>query len=294
MPYVDRCSSNFLTNPATYDYKKNDFSHLAGWVPASAGKATTPSPQQEVLYCWGCHSNAGTGALRNPGALTFTYTNKATVTYPDISGSNVCMACHTGRETGDSIKNDPDADGIRSFLNSHYLAAGGQLFGTTGYEYAGLSYANPSFFAHDKIGSSAAPGTGSNGPCAGCHMSTPNSHSFTNVTKDAAGAITAITSTACAACHTGNFTLTPAKLTEEDEEYKAAIAASRAVMASKGLTSSKRIPTGIRIPPEVLRTPSPTGRVCTASPNGRTSWERPSTSTCCSTIRADMPTTGTT
>ena len=48
------------------------------------------------------------------------------------------MACHTGRETGDSIKNDPDATtGVRSFINSHYLAAGGQLFGTTGYEYAG-------------------------------------------------------------------------------------------------------------------------------------------------------------
>ncbi|MHB8771125.1 MAG: C-type polyheme cytochrome OmcB [Syntrophales bacterium] len=227
--------ANFLTNPAAYDYKTNDFTHLSGYRAASTGVATTPSPQQEVLYCWGCHSNAGTGALRKPGALSFTYTNNAKVTYPDISGSNICMACHTGRETGDSIKNDTDADGVRSFLNSHYLAAGGQLFGTTGYEYAGLNYANPSYFAHDKIGTTAEPGTGSNGPCAGCHMSTPNSHQFTNVTKDAGGHITAITSTVCAECHSGNYALTPEGLTEEEEEYKTALDAALAVTAGKGL-----------------------------------------------------------
>jgi hypothetical protein len=66
-------------------------------------------------------------------------------------------------------------------------------------------------------------------------MTTGNSHLFTNVTKDGAGAITAITSTACATCHTGNFVLTAAKMTEEEEEYKDAIAASRAVLAGKGL-----------------------------------------------------------
>lgn len=230
---------NFVAGPATYSAAKNDFRHMAGWTGAQAADGSfsniTSSRQNELLYCWGCHSNAATGAIRNPGAIKFTYTNNATVTYPNVSGSNVCVACHTGRETGDSIKNDSDADGVRSFLNSHYLAAGGQLFGTTGYEYAGLNYANPSYFAHDKIGSSAAPGTGTNGPCVGCHMKTDNSHLFTNVTKNATGAITAITSTACATCHTGNYALTPAKLTEEEEEYKDALEAAKAAMAGKGL-----------------------------------------------------------
>jgi len=228
-------AANFLSSPATYDYTKNDFTHMTGWVAASTGRATTPSPQQEVLYCWGCHSNAGTGALRTPGALSFTYTNNAKVSYPDVFGSNICLSCHTGRETGDSIKNDTSATGVRSFLNSHYLTAGGQLFGTTGYEYAGLNYNNPSYFAHDKIGTSAAAGTGSNGPCVGCHMKSSSSHKFTNVTKNAAGAITAINSTACVTCHTGNYALTPAKLTEEEEDYQAAIAAAKAAMAAKGI-----------------------------------------------------------
>jgi len=220
---------NFVSNPTGYDPAANNFSHLSGWTAANG------SPQNELLYCWGCHSNAGKGTLRNPGALTFTYTNNATVTYPDVSGSNMCMSCHTGRETGDSIKNDPSDGTNRNFINSHYLSAGGQLFGTTGYEYASRSYDNPSFFAHDEIGSSRARGTGSNGPCAGCHMTTANSHSFLPVTKDGTGAITAITSTACVTCHSGEFALTPAGLTTEEEEYQAALSALTATLAGKGI-----------------------------------------------------------
>ena len=232
-------AANFMTSPSTYDAtgNGNSFTHLSGWTTTSK-----TSPQQEVLYCWGCHTNAGTGTLRTPGALSFTYTNGATATYPDVSGSNICMSCHTGRETGDSIKLDPDTDGVRSFINSHYLTAGGTLFGTTGYEYTGRDYTNPSYFKHDKIGSSSAAGTGSNGPCVGCHMSTPNSHSYTNVTKTA-GVITALTSTTCIKCHDGSHgtALTAGSaaaatfLATEEEEYNEALEAAKAVLAGKGM-----------------------------------------------------------
>jgi hypothetical protein len=155
------------------------------------------------------------------------------------------MSCHLGRETGDVIKNDQDADGVRGFVNSHYLAAGGQLFGTSGYEFTGLNYANPSYFAHDKIGTAAEPGTGTNGPCVGCHMTTSNGHQFTNVTKNATtGAITALTSSACIKCHDGahgpalaagsdaaviNF------LNEEEHGYKAALEELRLALNAKGV-----------------------------------------------------------
>jgi len=229
--------SNFLTSPSTYDSANNSFTHLAGWT--STTKSSTR--QNELLYCWGCHKDAGTGALRNPGAITENYTPATTggpvvtVTYPNIAGSNVCMACHLGRETGDNIKTDIDADGTRSFINSHYLSAGGQLFATTGYEYDGLNYANPTAFQHDAIGSSAAAGTGTNGPCVGCHMKTANAHSFLPVTKDGTGAITAINSTSCATCHTGASALTPAGLTTLEEEYQAALEALKAALAAKGI-----------------------------------------------------------
>lgn len=234
-------AANYMNNPTGYVSSNNNFAHL------QAG-------QNEVMYCWGCHSNAGTGELRNPGAITENYAavinagtgttgTAVSVTYPDIAGSNVCMTCHLGREVGDNIKTITDADGVLGFVNSHYLSAGGQLFGTTGYEYDGVSYANPSYFAHDKIGSAAAAGTGSNGPCAGCHMTTPNSHSFSNVTKDNAGAITALTSTACVTCHDGTHgtALTAGSaaaatfLETEKEHYHAALDALDAALQAKGI-----------------------------------------------------------
>jgi hypothetical protein len=240
--------SNFLTNPATYDPANNIFSHLSNWT-AGGG-----SSQQEMLYCWGCHSDSK-GALRNPGAITENYAavvnagtgttgTPATVAYPDISGSNVCMACHLGREIGQNIKNTTDGVGTNAgdlagmlgFINSHYLTAGATLFNQSGYEYAGLSYDDPAFFAHDGIGTASEPGTGSNGPCVGCHMSSSEKHLFLPVAKDeATGAITAITSTVCVQCHTGQFALTPAELTEEEELYRAALDALDAALASKGI-----------------------------------------------------------
>jgi hypothetical protein len=228
--------SNFLNNPTGYDAtgNGNSFTHLAGWTSSNK-----KSNQQELLYCWGCHSNAGTGKLRDPGALTINYGSGATAssyTYPDVKGSNVCLGCHTGRETGDTIKLDTDADGTRSFINSHYLTAGGTLFATTGYEYTGLSYANPSFFGHDKIGSASAPGTGSNGPCAGCHMRTPNAHKFAVISTNTSGVITKIRAQdTCNTCHAGGFALAPADLETEKEDYDAALEAIKAALAAKGI-----------------------------------------------------------
>lgn len=228
-------ASNFMKSPSTYDTtgNGNSFNHLSGW------NKTGGSPQQELLYCWGCHSNPGAAKLYKPGARTETYaaatagSPPATVSYPDIQGSNVCMTCHVGREIGQTIKNDIDADGVRGFINSHYLTAGAQLFGQSGYTYAGRNYTAPVFFAHNKIGTAAAPGTGSNGPCVGCHMSTPNKHKFTNVSSSASGLT--ITSTACATCHTGGRALTGASLATEEEEYQAALTALDATLQSKNI-----------------------------------------------------------
>jgi hypothetical protein len=200
---------NFANSQATYDANgdtnpdtPNDFSHLSG-------------EQLEVIYCDGCHVNYS-GGMRNPGPITANYNvfisgvkyADVSYPYPDVSKSNVCMGCHTGRESGESIKQlnvqggMPSANfGNLSFINSHYLTAGGTLFTATGYEYTGKNYGNPTSYKHDKIGSAAAPGTGISGPCAGCHMSATESHLFLPVTRDVNGVITAITSPACSICH---------------------------------------------------------------------------------------------
>jgi hypothetical protein len=246
-------AENFMKSPTQYNADgtiiagsynvttpTNTFNHLAGWTTT-----TKRSSQNEVLYCWGCHSNSGKGVLHNPGPFKFWYGNTLThatnkngvlVSFPDAKNSNTCMTCHSGRtEVAQIIKND-ERDGTNaSIMYPHYMASSLIVFQKGGFEFTGRSYAAPSYFAHDKIGLSAA-GTGTtSGPCAGCHMSSPNKHKFTNVTKDGAGVITAITSTACATCHTGDYALTAAKLEEEKEGYDAALAALAAAFVPKGI-----------------------------------------------------------
>lgn len=218
----------------TKNAKLNSFTHLSGWSRNSTTGVVTSSGQNEALYCWGCHSNAGTGALRNPGAFSFWYGNTLTnanpngllVSFPDAKNSNGCMTCHSGRTqiAQNIVRDNRDGSNV-AFMYPHYMPSALIVNGNGGYEYATRTYTAPSYFAHDKIGISAA-GTGTtSGPCAGCHMSSPNKHKFTNVTKDGTGLITAITSTLCATCHSGDYALTATKMNEEKEGYEAALAA---------------------------------------------------------------------
>jgi hypothetical protein len=205
----------------------------AGTNTAYAVVAASAQWKPEMLKCNGCHVD-NKGSLRNPGAITANYNYgsyaKASHVYPDLAGSNVCMACHTGRESGDTIRglNDPallTAGAITTFnfsnsgfINSHYLTAGGQVFTVTGYEFPGRPYNNIPGYLHDKIGTAATQelppyvNTGSNGPCIGCHMSRPNkngNHLFLPVSRSTTsiGQITGIASEVCFNCHGPSSTL---------------------------------------------------------------------------------------
>ncbi|HAD04210.1 MAG: hypothetical protein A2005_09955 [Desulfuromonadales bacterium GWC2_61_20] len=248
---------NFLTSPAAYDPAKNDFSHLSGWsgtvtgtiIDASTWGITTGSGQNELLYCWGCHSDLNAGALRNPGAITEVYTaissattgttgTSVTVVYPDASSSNVCMGCHLGREVGANITNTTDGIGTNpgdvagqlAFINSHYLTAGATIFNESGYEYAGQVYNNLGY--HKNIGMADTAGTGTAGPCVICHMQSAAPHTFGVVTKNATGTITAVASTICVNCHGA---MTPAVLEAEKEEFHLAMNALLAALDAKGI-----------------------------------------------------------
>lgn len=197
-------------------------------TPYSPPLSSDPTYRPEMLYCNGCHSD-NAGGLRAPGTITGDYSG-APFAFPDVNGSNVCMACHIGRESGESIQNMSADFSSVSFVNSHYLTAGGTIFQATGYEYA-LSYGNYSFYQHDQIGITRTAGIGTEGPCIGCHLSSPESHHFLPVEHDAGGHITAITSSVCGVCHTGQYALSPAILEEEKEELHASLSALKAAMA---------------------------------------------------------------
>ena len=217
-------SRNFLTAPASYNAANNDFSHL------EAG-------QNELLSCNTCHSNVGSGALRNPGAITEAYAGSpsgspaATIVYPDASASNVCMGCHLGREVGKVITDSTGDFSNLSFINSHYLAAGGMVFGEAGYEYAGQDYTGWvdgfKFGRHGEVSKFDA-----RGPCVTCHMSSAEPHKFEVVQKDASGVITAVATTACDSCH-GNMNAT--WLEERKETFHEALEALNQALLAKGI-----------------------------------------------------------
>ncbi len=250
--------SNFLSNPASYNAANNSFTHLSGWT--SSNKT---SPQNELLYCWGCHSNPGTGTLRNPGSLTFTYTNNATATYPDVGHSNVCVACHTGRETGDSIKNYPATTDFSNigFVNSHYLSGGGTVFEKTGYTYGDRSYdSTPDGFLHDKLGVSATGEAAADayiadnnlsksGPCAVCHLTSQelgrkSSHAFSPFTEYAEGDVAL--NPVCVNCHSTRGAGSNAKVTWFEGTWKlradAALEALKGQLAVKGFNFTTSYP----------------------------------------------------
>ncbi len=222
---------NFANDPANYDPANNVF--------AATGL------QKEMLYCWACHTDYS-GSLRDPGKLSVTspYSEPATriAAVPDVEGSNVCLACHSGRSSGQVIKDSVYPDDIvgNNFgaFNSHYLAAGGILFRTIGYEFGNLDYSNVSYFEHDLIGTpNSDEYTGDEGPCVECHMNNSQSHEFMPVAHDESGNMTEILSNAnvCSKCHTGQYALTVAKLEEEEEGFDAALTVISDLLAARGI-----------------------------------------------------------
>jgi len=160
-----------------------------------------------------------------------------------LSGSFVCVSCHSGRETGAYVKSYPATLVGKNFgsFNSHYLAAGGILFRTIGYEFSGMTYSNPLNFVHDTIGISVS-GTGTNGPCAGCHMQNALSHLFLPTQRDPnTDVITGLPSSAvCAVCH--GASMTPAALNMLETQYNAALAALQGTMNTQGLCWTSAYP----------------------------------------------------
>lgn len=229
--------------------------------PISSNAAWRP----EMLTCTGCHTD-NKGSLRNPGAISVNYDYvsggvtyaKASHDYPDLAGSNICMACHTGRESGDTVKglNDPEllAAGTigtfnfsnSGFINSHYLTAGGQVFTVTGYEFDGRLYNNIPEYRHDVIGTPASKSlspyvdTGSNGPCIGCHMSRPNGngdHIFLPVSRSSTvyGEVTGIASEMCMNCHGPSNTLILDLVKEQKAQFLGSIEVLKEQLANRGI-----------------------------------------------------------
>ena len=143
-------------------------------------------PPSNGFWCSTCHDEAN---WPNRYAIkTVKFPSGKSVSFGEGSDGNLCISCHQGRESKNSvdtvIKNSGlgddevmTAEKKLNFRNVHYFAAGGTLFGTqvqVAYEYNGLTYAG----AHPHV-------TKSQFTCVSCH----DVHALTVKTE------------ACTACH---------------------------------------------------------------------------------------------
>jgi hypothetical protein len=221
-----------------------------------------PNFKPEMLKCNGCHTD-NVGSLRTTGQITAPYTN-APDQYPAAAGSNLCLACHTGVESGESIKNSSANFAATGFINSHYLTAGGTVFGKSGYTFGDRNYAIPAGDRHDKIGMGIATGDANfdavrgnytEGPCVTCHFgSNDGSHTLSPLTEYAPGDVSL--NPVCVVCHPTRGVGTNAETTWLGTEaiaatlqgtthkarYQAALEALKVQLANNGYTFTTGYP----------------------------------------------------
>lgn len=167
--------------------------------------ATPGDNGREVLTCRTCHNN-DSFSVRGTTAFTIPYNSgKSPKVLPNVSKSNLCVACHSGRENEDTIEAIPDFTNV-SFKNSHYkagaalmyLSAGFRNFTSQATKVGTSTYAktlNPDNISvptygiaggvtstHRKLGTTAINGDShnlavfvpgsfdDNGPCVTCHL----------------------------------------------------------------------------------------------------------------------------
>lgn len=169
--------------------------------------AATGDKSREVLTCQACHTNYNFKyRVRSVRAFTAPYnSNKNPVSYDNVGASNLCVACHSGRESGDSV-NALASYTNASFVNPHYMPAAAMLFSKSGYRYYSSASKYTSSNDHSKLGTaseSASAATGStSGPCVTCHIgvSGKNTHTF-----KAMAVASKTSSGGCYGCHSATI-----------------------------------------------------------------------------------------
>ncbi|WP_417417893.1 polyheme membrane-associated cytochrome C [Hoeflea sp.] len=157
---------------------------------SAAGKVDAPAPTGSPVDCVTCHNQAAHDLQQ----ITFPSGEVMT----EASPSAICMVCHQGRESSDSVNaaiagaEDDTINGDLGFINVHYAASGATLFGGAvrgGYQYEGKTYAER--FAH-------VPDFNT---CTTCH----DPHTTKVVAIDQ-----------CVACHKGAETMRDIRITPAD------------------------------------------------------------------------------
>jgi hypothetical protein len=108
------------------------------YASSSFALATEPLAASEsygVLGCNACHTSYNfKQSVRQVPQHTAPYNGGLSPkTFPSVGQSNLCIPCHAGRESGDSVMAIKDFTNV-SFKNAHYLPAAGLMYMTVGYK----------------------------------------------------------------------------------------------------------------------------------------------------------------
>jgi len=214
-----------------------------GFAEYAMGEDTTSQLPLSAVGCTSCHNqfNLYTNAESrydaqgmNPALEPVEFPSGDTATLGN--DSNICMGCHQGRASGQTVANatpngtvqDPDYDSF-NFINIHYYAVGATFFGSEvngGYEYEGESYVGQNRFG---IHEALEPAEGLV-DCIGCHMNAddaePAKHTFVPKIAD------------CNACHQGGSFISmsgsPAIFYQQIEALKSELLAAIQAYATTG------------------------------------------------------------
>ncbi|KAA0894942.1 hypothetical protein [Oryzomonas rubra] len=110
---------------------------LAGLTGGTTGAYSDPFPAKtwavagdngrEVLTCRTCHVNDSFSVKAAPAFSAPYNSNKNPKLFPNVGTSDHCIACHSARESGDTIVAVTDFTNV-SFKNSHYKAAAAIMY----------------------------------------------------------------------------------------------------------------------------------------------------------------------
>lgn len=184
-------------------------------------------PQVTAYYNY----SGAAGKLLNPVEMPY-----------DAGESNNCIACHSGRTAGSTLRMLAQRFGSAGpfwgdtpLIDPHGMGAAGILYRQNGYEFMGKSYSSPFSYVHWALGEDDP------GACVACHMYGGTSHGFSPVEKGEDGVITGIPAFAelCSHCHDSTVKPIPLNDPGELEEKRTGFASSlkalAEVLAQKGI-----------------------------------------------------------
>ncbi|HEY6871663.1 MAG TPA: cytochrome C [Geobacteraceae bacterium] len=192
--------------------------YTTGKVTAAWGDASDKT--KELITCRACHVDMPNGIPRTIAPIA-PYPDD-TFTTPDLGRSNICVRCHVGTKNGKSITAQLSAlaDFTNlAFIDPHYAATAGNLFGQAGYHFPGRTYNGAA--THSTIAATDASGA-NEGPCVTCHKNPLNGHDYAPI-----GVIAL-----CGSCHGTSFDSTT--LGNDKTAFQNAMQVLRAQLAAKG------------------------------------------------------------